>query len=78
MPVPCQTPCEMCGDVDCICKLSNVHLLKDCDTKIDLDNLRNVKLLSQGEVEKFLREHPRSDFDFKSAVLNALKGDEKK
>lgn len=46
MPVPCQTPCEMCGDVDCICKLSNIRLLKDCDTKIDIDNLRNVKLPS--------------------------------
>lgn len=66
MPVPCQTPCEMCGDVNCICKLTNVQLMKECDT------------LSYGKAEKFLREHPRTDFDFKSAVLNALKGGKKK
>lgn len=64
MPVPCQTPCEMCVD--------------ECNSKISIDDLRVVKLLTQSEAEKFMLEHPRSDFDFKIAVLNALKGGEKK
>lgn len=58
MPVPCQTPCNMCGD--------------ECNIKINIDDLRHVTLLTQSEAEKFLREHPRSDFDFKMAVMNAL------